>query len=67
LVFITGTLVFAVLTIADRFSPSLVFFVSSILAALFNLGMIMKGIHAPGLLVFRFLTVFSWPVFTRWG
>ena len=35
--FITGTLVFAVLTISDRFSPSKVFFLSSILAGLFKL------------------------------
>ena len=56
--FISGTLVFAVLTIADRFSPSLVFFASSILAALFNLGMTMKGIQPFGLLLFRFFTGF---------
>ena len=36
--FISGTFVFAVLTIADRFSPSRVFFVSAIMAALCNLG-----------------------------
>jgi len=56
--FITGTLVFAVLTIADRFSPSLVFLVSSILAGLFNLGISMSGIDANVLLLFRFLTGF---------
>ena len=36
--FIAGTLVFAVFTISDRFSPSKVFFISATLAALFNLG-----------------------------
>jgi MFS family permease len=56
--FITGTFVFALLTIADRFSPSLVFFCSSIIAALFNLGIIIEGIPVSGLLVFRFLTGF---------
>ena len=56
--FITGTLVFALFTIADRFSPSLVFFVSAIVAALFNLAIILPGIHSTGLLVFRFLTGF---------
>jgi len=55
--FITGTLVFAVLTIADRFSPSLVFFISSVLAALFNLGMVLP-VQPTGLLLFRLLTGF---------
>ncbi|MGE5106948.1 MAG: MFS transporter, partial [Sphingobacteriales bacterium] len=56
--FISGTLVFAVFTISDRFSPSLVFFSSSILAALFNLGITINGIHAGEVLGFRFLTGF---------
>ena len=56
--FISGTLVFAVFTISDRFSPSLVFFISAIVAALFNLGISLIGIGAAGLLVFRFLTGF---------
>jgi len=56
--FITGTLVFAILAIADRFSPSFVFFMSSILAGLFNLGIIMVDVHSAGLLIFRFLTGF---------
>jgi MFS family permease len=56
--FITGTLVFAVFTISDRFSPSCVFFVSSLLAGLFNLGISMDGINAHEILIFRFLTGF---------
>jgi len=56
--FITGTLVFAVLTIADRFSPPLVFFISSIVAGLFNLGLGIEGIHSTGLLLVRFFTGF---------
>src|SRR4026208_1398121 len=56
--FITGTLVFALLTISDRFSPSVVFFSSSIVAALFNLGISIEGIHSAQLLIFRFLTGF---------
>ncbi|HMG92698.1 MAG TPA: MFS transporter [Chryseolinea sp.] len=56
--FISGTFVFAVLTIADRFSPSRVFFVSSILAALCNLGITINGIDSTTLLFFRFLTGF---------
>src|SRR6478609_3343856 len=56
--FISGTLVFAVLTISDRFSPSLVFFISSILAALFNLGISINQIDSGEILLFRFLTGF---------
>jgi MFS family permease len=56
--FITGTLVFALFTISDRFSPSLVFLASSLLAALFNLGVSIDGAGAPGLLAFRFFTGF---------
>ncbi len=56
--FISGTLIFAVFAISDRFSPSKVFFFSSVLAALFNVGIIITGIEATGLLAFRFLTGF---------
>ncbi len=56
--FISGTLVFALFTISDRFSPSLVFLVSSILAALFNLGFSIESAGAAGLLSFRFFTGF---------
>jgi len=56
--FITGTLVFAVLMIADRYAPSKVFFFSSILAAAFNLGVVIQGIHSTDLLFFRFMTGF---------
>lgn len=56
--FITGTLVFAVLTISDRFSPSKVFFLSSILAGLFNLGISLNNITPAEILLFRFLTGF---------
>lgn len=56
--FISGTLVFAIFTISDRFSPSRVFFGSAILAALFNLGISIPGIGAFQLLLLRFLTGF---------
>ena len=56
--FISGTLVFAVFTISDRFSPSLVFFVSAIVASLFNLGITLDGIDSVTLLLFRFCTGF---------
>lgn len=56
--FILGTLVFAVLTISDRFSPSRVFFTSALIAAFFNLAIGIGGLSAAGLLGFRFLTGF---------
>lgn len=56
--FIAGTLVFAILSISDRFSPSLVFFCSALLAALFNLGISIDDISAPQILLFRFSTGF---------
>ncbi len=57
--FIVGTLVFALLTIADRFSPSRVFMVCAIAGALFNLGTLLENNSLLSLLGFRFLTGFS--------
>jgi MFS family permease len=56
--FIIGTLIFAVFTISDRFSPSRVFFVSSMLAGLFNLGISMDDLGVNEILLCRFLTGF---------
>lgn len=56
--FITGTLTFALFTLSDRFSPSKVFFVCSLLAALCNLGLVIPASGAEGVLIFRFLTGF---------
>lgn len=56
--FISGTLTFAVLTIADRFSPSRVFLFSALLGALFNAGVIWEGHELASLLGLRFLTGF---------
>ncbi|MBT2558221.1 MFS transporter [Hymenobacter sp. ISL-91] len=56
--FIGGTLVFALLTVADRFSPSRVFFVSALLAAGCNLALNLPGLGAEGLLAARVLTGF---------
>ncbi|WP_299251589.1 nitrate/nitrite transporter [uncultured Lacinutrix sp.] len=56
--FIIGTLLFAILTIADRFSPSKVFFISALLGSLFNLGVIWEGNTLTILLILRFLTGF---------
>lgn len=56
--FIIGTLLFAILTIADRFSPSKVFFISALLGSAFNLGIIWNGHTLISLLTLRFLTGF---------
>jgi MFS family permease len=56
--FISGTLLFALFTIADRFSPSKVFFISAILGAIFNLGCILDNQTLFSLISLRFLTGF---------
>ncbi len=56
--FIVGTLVFAIFAIADRISPSKVFFFSAILGALFNIEIIWEGNTLSSMLLFRFLTGF---------
>jgi len=56
--FITGTLVFAVLMIADRFSPSRVFMICAFLAALCNAVLLLDEITKWTLLAARFGTGF---------
>ena len=56
--FIAGTLLFAFFTIADRHSPSKVFFIAAILGAIINAAIIYPGNNYLGLLLFRFLTGF---------
>jgi MFS family permease len=56
--FIIGTLAFAFLTIADRFSPVTVFFSCAFIGAMFNAGMILPWISPAVLLLFRFSTGF---------
>lgn len=56
--FIIGTLIFAILTIADRFSPSKVFLISALLGSLFNLGVIWEANSLISLLSLRFFTGF---------
>lgn len=56
--FISGTFIFALLSIADRFSPSRVFMVSAIMAASCNFCISYPHIDTTGLLLFRFLTGF---------
>ncbi|HKK24614.1 MAG TPA: MFS transporter, partial [Gracilimonas sp.] len=55
--FIFGTLVFATLNIADRYSPVKVFFTCSLLGALFNLSAIISS-GFMSLLMVRFMTGF---------
>lgn len=56
--FIIGTFFFALLTITDRFSPSKVFFTSAIIAALFNLCIVIENHNIISLLTLRFGTGF---------
>lgn len=56
--FILGTLVFALLAIADRFPPSKVFLISALLGAAFNAGMLWEGNTLATILSIRFLTGF---------
>lgn len=56
--FIAGTLLFAIFSVSDKYSPSLVFCVSSVLAGVFNLGISISSLDSAGILVFRFLTGF---------
>ena len=56
--FITGTLCYAILTIADRYSPSLVFFISALAGAICNLGIIIEQQTFTSLLLLRFLVGF---------
>ena len=56
--FIFGTLIYALLSIPDRFSPSLVFFVSSIFSCVFNLSIIYEGHTLISLITARFFTGF---------
>lgn len=56
--FITGTLCYAIFTIADRFSPSVVFFLSALAGAICNFGIIIEDQNLTSLLLMRFLTGF---------
>ena len=56
--FIAGTLLFALFTIADRFSPSKVFFACALLGALCNTCLIFDFNNLSTLLIIRFLTGF---------
>lgn len=57
--FISGTLLFAFLSLADRFSPSKVFFTAALFGAVFNLGLVLKTNSFGSLLLLRYLAGFS--------
>lgn len=54
--FISGTLLFALFSVPDRFSPSRVFFFCALCGALVNLGILASGNTLSTLLIYRFLT-----------
>lgn len=56
--FITGTLCYAVVMIADRFPPSLVFFISALAGGLANLAMINGNLTFNNMLLLRALAGF---------
>jgi predicted MFS family arabinose efflux permease len=56
--FILGTLLFALFSVADRFSPSRVFFACAVAGATFNLGLLFNWNNQFSLMAFRFLTGF---------
>ena len=56
--FISGTLSYALLNLADRFSPSKVFFFSALLGAVSNLGITFPDQTIESILILRFLTGF---------
>ncbi|GAA4092369.1 MFS transporter [Mucilaginibacter panaciglaebae] len=56
--FIAGTLIFAILSVADRFSPVKVFFCCAMIAAVINLGASLNSINTTSLIICRFATGF---------
>lgn len=56
--FIGGTLLFAILVIADRFSPRKVFFCCALAGALTNVALLAAPRELPALLLLRFVTGF---------
>ncbi len=56
--FIVGTLAFAIFTVADKFSPSKIFFWCSILAAATNIMILLIPITLANLVILRFIVGF---------
>ncbi len=54
--FISGTLLFAVFSISDRFKPTYVFFICSLLGAAFNIGLLFLENTYFNLILLRFIT-----------
>lgn len=57
--FIVGTLIFALLNLADRYAPAWVFFLCAVVGALFNAATIWEGHALWSLLALRFAVGFS--------
>ena len=56
--FILGTLIFAILAVVDRFSPSKIFFICALLGAVFNVGIIADENSLTSIISLRFITGF---------
>lgn len=56
--FVAGTLTFGILSLADRYSPVKLFFTSSLMGALTNIGIVWWAKDAQSLFFLRFLTGF---------
>lgn len=56
--FISGTFLFALLAVADRFRPVKVFFLCSVIAAVCNLAILFGNLNVTTILLSRFLTGF---------
>jgi MFS family permease len=56
--FVAGTLVFGILSLADRFSPVKLFFISSLMGAITNAAVIWLASDGNSLFILRFLTGF---------
>lgn len=56
--FVAGTLIFAFFTLADRFSPAKLFFISALFGALTNAAVVWLAKDATSLFILRFLTGF---------
>jgi MFS family permease len=56
--FIAGTLIFAIFTVSDRFSPRRVFLLCAVAGAMSNLLTGLSGTNLAGLLALRFITGF---------
>lgn len=56
--FVAGTLLFGILSLADRYSPTKLFFISSLLGAITNVAVAWLATDGTSLFILRFLTGF---------